>query len=354
MICPKCGFEQPDSVECMRCGIIVSRYKGPVSGAGPRNTPPPFAPGASPSPPAFIPPPPVIAGGAVQAPIPPPPTISPSGTVLGAGGTVYGGPPPPAARSGSVYGGQGSTAPAFSSFPAFHGTFEVGKILSEAFSIYFANFIPFVLLSAMVSLPVFAMAAYVSTIRNNPATALTFYFLTLLLILIFSQVAAAGVTYGVYQQVRGKDVSLVDCLRVGTSLFFPVLGVAIVTGLAEAVGFMLCIAPGILIALRLPVVVPVTVEERPGVFEAMRRSAYLTEGYRGQVFGVLFVLGIITQIIVRVALIPFHDLSSLLMVTSFVNILTTGLLSTAVALMYYRLRSLKESIDVAQISSVFA
>jgi len=272
-----------------------------------------------------------------------------------AGGTVYGGPPPPPAGSGTVYGGQGSVAPAFSSFGrGFQGTFEVGKILSEAFSIYFTNFIPFLLLSILVSIPVFGMAAYVTTLKSDPKAALTFYFVALLMIIIFSQVASAGVTYGVYQQIRGRAASLTDCLRVGLSLFFPVLAVAIVTGLAEAVGFMLCIAPGVLIALRLPLVVPVTVEERPGVVEALRRSAYLTEGYRGQVFGVLLVLGIINQVIVRLAFIPFHDLGSLLMVTSFVSTLTTGLVATAVALMYYRLRSLKEAIDVDQISSVFA
>ncbi|HSS49754.1 MAG TPA: hypothetical protein VLX28_12495 [Thermoanaerobaculia bacterium] len=363
MICPKCGFEQPDSAECMRCGIIVSRYKGPVAGAGPRNTPPAFAPGAPPQPPPppFMPPPPVIAGGAVHAPVPPPPVISPDGTVLSGspaspvGGTVYGGPPPPPAGSGAVYGGPGRVAPAFSSFGGgFHGTFEVGKTLSEAFSIYFSNFIPFLLLSAIISAPVFALAAYVSTLKSTPGVALTFYFLALLLMLICSQVTAAGITYGTYQQIRGKDVSMVDCLQVGLSLLFPVLGVATLTSVAEFAGFALCIAPGVLIALRLPVVVPVTVEERPGVFEAMRRSAYLTEGYRGQVFGVLFVVGLITQVAVRLALIPFHDLGSLLMVTSFVNILTTGLVSTTVAVMYYRLRSVKEGIDVDQISSVFA
>lgn len=26
MQCPKCGFEQEDSVECMKCGIIISKY----------------------------------------------------------------------------------------------------------------------------------------------------------------------------------------------------------------------------------------------------------------------------------------------------------------------------------------
>ena len=29
MICPKCGFEQPDAVECIRCGIVIEKYRGP-------------------------------------------------------------------------------------------------------------------------------------------------------------------------------------------------------------------------------------------------------------------------------------------------------------------------------------
>jgi hypothetical protein len=51
MICPKCGFEQPDALECARCGIIIAKYK-------PRQETPAFSEqtGASPSPPA--PPPP--------------------------------------------------------------------------------------------------------------------------------------------------------------------------------------------------------------------------------------------------------------------------------------------------------
>ena len=49
MICPKCGFEQPESLECARCGIIVSRYKGPVLGAAPVPPGPPA--GYPPAPP---------------------------------------------------------------------------------------------------------------------------------------------------------------------------------------------------------------------------------------------------------------------------------------------------------------
>lgn len=359
MICPKCGFEQPDGVECMRCGVIISRYKGPVAGAAAsRNTPPPFAPG---TPPSFIPPPPVIAGGAVHAPIPPPPAISPAGTVFGdppanpAGGTVYGGPPPPAAGSGTVYGGPGSVAPAFSSFGAgFHGTFEAGKVLSETFSTYFSNFLPFVLLTGLISLPLVALAAYVSTLKSNPLLAAELFLATILLQAILGQVATAGITYGVYQQMRSKSPSLIDCLRVGFSRLLPVLGVVIVTGFAVGLGLVLCCVPGLILATMFAVVVPVTVEERPAVFDALRRSSFLTEGFRWQIFGALFVVGIIQQIPTQILSRTVHDLGTLLMITIFLSILTTSLSSTAAAVMYYRLRSVKESIDVDQISSVFA
>ena len=374
MICPKCGFEQPDGVECMRCGVIVSRYKGPVAGAGgARNTPPPFAPGAvtpPPLPPSFIPPPPVIAGGAVHAPPPPalPPPLPPplpvpsAGTTYGdapanpAGGTVYGGPPPPPAGSGTVYGGGPvSIAPAFSSFGAgFHGTFETGRVLSETFSTYFSNFIPFVLLTALVSLPLIALAGYVSTLKSNPSLALTLFTATFFLQAILGQVAAAGITYGVYQQMRGTSPSLTDCLRVGFSRLFPVLGVAIVTGFAVTLGALLCCIPGIILAMMFAVVIPVTVEERPGIVDALRRSSYLTENFRWQIFGVLFVVGIIQQIPAQIVARTVHELGSLLMITIFLSVFTTGLQATAAAVMYYRLRSVKESIDVDQISSVFA
>jgi hypothetical protein len=40
MTCPKCGFEQPESTDCVKCGIVVARYK-PSQTAAPAYTPPP-------------------------------------------------------------------------------------------------------------------------------------------------------------------------------------------------------------------------------------------------------------------------------------------------------------------------
>jgi hypothetical protein len=210
------------------------------------------------------------------------------------------------------------------------------------------------MLNALVLSPIFLLAAYISSVQKTPATAITVFFLALLVQAILGQLAAAGITYAVYQNMRGNDPTLIDCLQVGLSRFGPVLVVAFVSVVAEAVGLMLCIAPGVMIALRLAVVVPVVVEERLGLFDTMRRSTFLTEHYRGQVFGVLFVVGIIQQVLIRIAILPAKDLGTLLMISGGVNILTTGLVSTAAAVSYYRLRSVKESIDVDQISSVFA
>ena len=43
MTCPKCGFEQPESTDCVKCGIVIARYKPSQTAqpAAPAYTPPP-------------------------------------------------------------------------------------------------------------------------------------------------------------------------------------------------------------------------------------------------------------------------------------------------------------------------
>jgi len=349
MICPKCGFEQPDSPECMRCGIIVSRYKRSML------DPTPGIP-AAPVPPRVLPAPPP----------PPSPPMESMGTVYGdpapalaGGGTVYGGPLPAEAGGGTVYGGAayGSPAPA----PAVArsrvpGRFEVGKILGETFSIYFSNFLAFVLLTAISLSPVYLTQAYaVASAAEDPQKAILLQGLATLLSTLCQQMATAAITFGVFQQMRGQDTSIGDCLSRGLSSMGPVLLLALVQGIAILLGNIACIVPGILLALRWAVSVPAAVEERPGVSGAMQRSTYLTEGYRGDIFGILFVLGVLIIGSTFVAtLAAGSDPTLQLALTDIVNLPLTGLSATAASVMYYRLRSIKESIDVDQISSVFA
>lgn len=353
MICPKCGFEQPDSPECMRCGIIISRYKRSVLDTAPAAPPPP-GPAAFPAPFPSAP--------------PPPPPMESMGTVYGdpapalavaGGGTLYGGPPPAeTAGGGTVYGGP-SSAPIVRGRPGVVRKLEVGKVLSETFSIYFSNFIAFALLTALALSPLYLLQAYLTSISGSVDAARAEASLSLILVglsaFLCPYIATASITYGVFQQMRGRDTSIVDCLSRGLSCLLPVLLLAIVQGVAILFGLALCVVPGILWALKWAVSVPAAVEEDAGIGTAMARSAYLTEGYRGDIFGVLFVLNFLSGGITLVLeMATARDAVLLLLVNGVKDMVFVGLSATATAVMYYRLRSIKESIDVDQISSVFA
>jgi hypothetical protein len=274
-----------------------------------------------------------------------------------AGGTVYEGPMPAPAGGGTVYGDPVPPALRGKARPAFHGTFETGKVLSEAFSIYFSNLLPFVLLTSVALLPLFVtMAMVTGSAAGQDVGLLIVSMLLLLLSAVFCpQIATASITYGVFQQMRGRDATIGDCLGKGLSALLPVLGLVIVQSLGILVGLIACIIPGILLALRWSVSVPAAVEERPGVFEAMNRSTYLTDGFRGAIFGVLFVLNFASQGLERITALSLADNPTVYVVASgAISVLSVGVTATATAVMYYRLRSIKESIDVDQIASVFA
>lgn len=322
MICPKCGFEQPDSPECARCGVLVDRYRGPALGAAALRPP------VSPPPAAVGPPPP---------PMPPPPMPA----LAAATGTVYGGPPPLAA-----------------SLPqgAFLGTFGVGEILGETFSIYFANFLPFVLLTAIALTPAYLLQYFIT--RNAQEMSPMFILssiLFLILKVLSPNIATGAITFGVFQQLLGKDTSIGECLSRGLSLLLPVVGLALVQSLATGIAALACIVPGIILAVRWAVSVPAAVTEGTGVGSSMERSSFLTDGLRWDVFGVLFVLIVIqvaSAFLVKLAAAKNPTLE--LILSGVADLLAVGLSATGSAVMYYRLRGIKESVDVDQISSVFA
>jgi hypothetical protein len=346
MICPKCGFEQPDSPECARCGIIVSRYKGPVLGAG------------APHPAAPAPPPPVAAsamGAVFGAPAP--------AMAGGGGGGVYGDPPPPAG-GGTVYTGPapGSAAAAAmarpGTFAAPQGSLGIGDVLGKTFSVFFSNLLPFTLLTGITMAPLLILEGYTAEMGKTPGTPTPQMLVPLLLFALFSilcpYLATGAITYGVFQQLRGKDATIGDCLGRGLSALLPVLGLALVQGFAVAFGLVFCLIPGLLLAVRWAVSVPAMVTERTGVGESMSRSTFLTEGSRWQVFCVLFVLAVLqfgSGFVV--GLLTAKNPNLRLTLSALESLFTVGLSATGSAVMYYRLRSLRESIDVDQIASVF-
>ncbi|HET9213064.1 MAG TPA: hypothetical protein VFR03_21835 [Thermoanaerobaculia bacterium] len=367
MICPKCGFEQPDSPECARCGIIVSRYKGPVFGGAAAPVSPPPAP------------PPPVAASAVGV------VFGDPAPAVAGGGTLYDGPPDGPVIGGTVYQGP---APGSQPRPgSVTQKLPVGEALSQSFVIFSRNIIPFLILAAVAFSPIYLFGDYLTQRfqQTNPAAAVGVASLIgLATALLCIPLTTAMITYGVFQEMRGRDLSLGSCLGVGLSSLLPVLSVALLqilfvmgavivtivpisflVGIAVAGGgqagrvcslllvplLFLAFVPAIMLWLRFYVAVPAAVEERPGALSAMRRSAFLTEGQRWPILAIVLVLGFCNGAIqVGASRVPTAGP----FLAPLASLVTTALVATTCAVIYYRLRSFHESIDVDQIASVFA
>ena len=131
---------------------------------------------------------------------------------------------------------------------------------------------------------------------------------------------------------------------------------AILVAIITFVGLLLLVVPGIIAAVMLWLAIPVAVVERPGVIESLKRSADLTKGYRGSIFGILIVIGIVLIVITMI-------LSFILLSAAGFTVYSIGLWviqalfsafsATAAAVGYYYLRSTKEGVDIGDIAKVF-
>jgi hypothetical protein len=76
---------------------------------------------------------------------------------------------------------------------------------------------------------------------------------------------------------------------------FPVVVAAvIVAGLGIGLGFLALVIPGIILALRWAVVAQVAAVDQEGWLPALRRSAELTRGNYGRIFGLLLITGLLS------------------------------------------------------------
>ncbi len=233
------------------------------------------------------------------------------------------------------------------------GEFRVGDVLLRGLRILAHNFAPFGLLALGFTAPpfIYAWASPVAEAVSTGDIAIR------LVDVLLTYLLTAALVYGTVRELRGSRASLSESVSRGLCLVFPVIGVAVVAGVATAVGSLLLVIPGLIVASMLWVAVPVAVIERPGVFASLRRSAELTKGKRWQVFAIIVVIFVFAVVVASVMAAIIDAVTKSPTVVSLmswvVTALFTALGAVVSAVSYHDLRIAKEGGDVQQIAAVF-
>jgi hypothetical protein len=142
----------------------------------------------------------------------------------------------------------------------------------------------------------------------------------------------------------GQRGSIVDLYRTAWKRVGPLVGVSLLTGFGVAAGALLLIVPGIVLAVRWSLAVPVVMLEKKSPRAAMGRSRELVRGHSWAVFRVLLNVGIITGALslgVRFLAVAILGSSHITLATwvgaTFGGAIATPYLSHALSVVYYRL-----------------
>ncbi|MCE9572758.1 MAG: hypothetical protein K8W52_06335 [Deltaproteobacteria bacterium] len=248
--------------------------------------------------------------------------------------------------------------------------FTIGKVLGTGFRVWGKNFIPFFVITAMVYLPLIIPLAIIAQGHMDIAAVLRIADISkfsVAFILLLNIMAGAALTYGVVMDLQGQRASFGACIATGIRRFLPALGVALLSALCIGVGIIGVFVGAVIVYCMLYVSTQASVIEKPGIIGALKRSRFLTAGYRVQIFGMLFVLGLInfaaTKLVENIALPDaahmtqqqvFAKLPAYIYADLLRAVLVGSLMSVMAAVTYFYLRQEKEGTSAAELGQVFA
>jgi hypothetical protein len=248
------------------------------------------------------------------------------------------------------------------------GEFRVGHVFSRAWSVFSGNFLIFMVVTGIASLPPLLIPQPAPGTAENPFGNPGLTLLALFLAIVLGTLSQAIVLYGAFQDMRGRPVSLADCFKVGLQRFFPIVGLAITVGVAVIFASLLLIVPGLMLYMMWYVATPVCVVERLGPFRSLGRSRELTKGHRWKLFGlsllILIPAFIVAGVLVGVIALLFGTGAILGLPAAFatplgqvINLIWSAawgaFYAVIVVVTYHDLRVAREGVDTEQIAAVF-
>ena len=243
---------------------------------------------------------------------------------------------------------------------------NTNEIFSTAFNLYLDNFVPLFLIAVVSGLPGFLYSQYnMHRVLSGEAMGPSFGMLITLLVTTVGYTLGTGLTIElVSKKFLGKSQTMGEYISNITPFLLPIVGLAILEGLVVGLGFLLLIIPGVVLYMGLSLSSQVLIIERSGVVDSMKRSWELAKGHKGEIFGFLFVMGLITfaiSAVLKFVLMPMLDLGNIqsnLMAHGIVDYLFSAVInpmaSCLLILIYFNLRIKKEGFGLEHMVDQFS
>jgi hypothetical protein len=251
---------------------------------------------------------------------------------------------------------------------------SIGRVFNRAITAIRVN--PIVILGlalAIGALPglvlTFLVGAYAGAAVSDFSTgSLTGLYVMLgisvLISIVIGALVQGALTRATVSASEGRKTSFGENLSTGLRVALPLIGLGIIIAIGVAIGMVLLVVPGIILALMWSVAAPALVVEREGVFAALRRSSQLTKGARWKILGLFLVVVIaywLLSLVVSVVGISAYsagDPAGLTAANAIGSVVLGTLMNAATGTiqpaLYVELRQWKEGTSVEHLEEIFA
>jgi len=265
----------------------------------------------------------------------------------------------------------------------------VGQILDRIFRLYRNNFVRFIAIVAIIYVPITLISLiFVSLIAGSfeeslvaaqetgvPAQArsegdvasiLAMGLVAVFLFLLAQVLCKAVLIKSVSDSYLGNETTVGQAYKAILPRLLTIIIAAILVIIVEFIGFMLLVVPGIIFALWFALTAQAIVVEKLGASAGMKRSKALVSGNLGKVFGLGFLIIIISWIIGQVfqyagglvaVSVAAEDLMTATIIKQLFSMAGQALVmpisAGAFILLYYDLRIRKEGFDLEMLARSF-
>ncbi len=246
----------------------------------------------------------------------------------------------------------------------------VGAILADSFAIYFRRIgafamLPFlpILVTQLVSLAAVGGALVDPSLGGAAEPSGGAMFVAWLLQTVGYSIAAAFLVQAAYDAKLGRPVRVRDCILGTLGRIVPLVIATVIMTVCVGLASMALVVPGLWLYAVWSVAAPAIVVEKRGL-DALARSSELTKGYRWPILGALAVL-LTCVVLLSMALVAVsglalasaaggHAVYAGAVLQALASALSAGILYVGIALIYARLREIKEGTGVEALAEVFA